>query len=150
MDNVAVFTWRGELPSDDEIGADPATRYSNDFGEQWAYQAAQPVANQILRSIRQLGYATDGDTADFNELYWYFVVKIGQFDYCIIVQCVPRVDRNDSFAIEPSRQRGCLAALFFPRRTDSTLSAAKELINRVLRSHPLVADVSWTEDAFSE
>jgi len=29
MKSVAIFAWKGQFPNDDEIGADPPSRYSN-------------------------------------------------------------------------------------------------------------------------
>jgi hypothetical protein len=37
VNTVAIFTWKGKLPSDEEVGANPTSRYSADSGEQWAY-----------------------------------------------------------------------------------------------------------------
>src|SRR5687767_2885515 len=42
---------------DKGAGADPQQRYSSDFGEQWAYQAAEPVAKAILNAVSKTGGA---------------------------------------------------------------------------------------------
>ena len=95
VNTVAVFRWKGRLPSDEEVGADPATRYSGDFGEQWVYQACQPVAVAVLEAIRTLGHATDVDTPYFGEHGWHFTVTLGQENYWIMVLWILRGNKND-------------------------------------------------------
>lgn len=112
INSVAVFAWRGHLPEDEEVGADPLTRYSADFGEQWAYQATQPVALALVESLRSRGHTVD--TPGFDETLWYFSVTLDAQEYDVTVQWIPHGDRRDYFAVEPAIPRGCLAALFLP------------------------------------
>lgn len=146
MNTVAVFTWKGKLPSEEEVGADPATRYSADYGEQWAYQACQPVAIAILEAVRSLGPETDVDTPYFGENGWHFTLALGQQSYALMVLWAGRGDRDDSFAVQPSVRRGCLANLFLPRPAESALGPVCAVLQQALAAHPQIADVEWVNE----
>jgi hypothetical protein len=143
MNTVAVFRWTDKLPSDEEVEADPATQFSADFGEQWAYLACLPVATAVLHVVRDLGHKTDVETPYFGEHDWNFGVEIENKWYSIIVTWIPRGDRNDYFAAMPSLRRGCFASVFFPRVPESCLRPACALLQEALAAHPLVADLEW-------
>jgi hypothetical protein len=144
--SVAVFTWKGPLPSDDEVGADPATRYSGDYGEQWAYQACQPVGVAILEAVRRLGYKTDVERPYFGEHGWHFAVQVGPQSYSVMVQWVARGSRHDEFAVQASVVRGCLAGLLLPRPAETALRPVCAILQQALRSEPQVADIEWVND----
>jgi hypothetical protein len=146
VNNVAVFTWKGHLPSDEEVGADPRTRYSADFGEQWEYQVCQPVAVAVMTAIRDLGHATEFDDPIFGEHAWNFAICLDGRKYDVCVQWVGYGDRDDSsFAVEPALRRGCLATLFGPRPKPSGALPARTVLHAALSAHPLVADLVWVE-----
>ena len=146
VNTVAVFRWKGRLPSDEEVGADPATRYSGDFGEQWVYQACQPVAVAVLEAIRTLGHATDVDTPYFGEHGWHFTVTLGQETYWIMVLWILRGNKNDYFAVQPSLRRGCIASLFLPRPKESALLPVCEVLQDALATDRQIADLEWEDE----
>ena len=115
VNTIAVFRWTDKLPSNEEVGADPATRYSGDFGEQWAYQACLPVATAVLQAVRKLGHKTDVETPYNGEGGWHFTVDLDEKCYAVMVLWIPKGEQNDYFAVQPSLRRGCLASLFLPR-----------------------------------
>jgi len=51
MREAVKFSWNEPLPSDEQLGVDPATHYSNDYGEQWNYQATLPVAVAVREAV---------------------------------------------------------------------------------------------------
>lgn len=146
MNTIAVFRWTEPLPSDEQVGADPATRYSKDFGEQWAYQACQPVAIAVLRAVRNLGHKTGGDSPNFGEHDWHFSVELEDQRYSIAVQWIPKGDRSDYFAVQPTLLRGCLASLVLPRPPDSSLRPICDVLQEALMRHPQIADLEWVSE----
>jgi hypothetical protein len=144
--DIAVFAWKGHLPSDDEVGGDPATRYSRDFGEQWAYQACQPVAIAVMEAVRQLGHQTDAGAPYYGDNGWHFGGRVADKDYSIMVLWVPRGSRNDFFAVQPCLRRGCMAGLLLPRAPESALLPVREALQGALGAHPLVAELEWVSE----
>lgn len=147
VNTVAVFTWRGQLPSDEEVGADPATRYSRDFGEQWAYQACRPVAIALLEAVRNLGHRTD-DVPYFGEHGWHFNVELERKNYSMMVLWVARGSRNDCFAVQPSLRQGCIPTLFLPQPRETALGPACAALQAALTAHRQIADVEWVEKIY--
>jgi hypothetical protein len=143
VNTVAVFRWKDKLPSDEEVGADPATRYSKDFGEQWAYQSCLPVANAVLQAVRNLGHKTDVEAPYNGEGGWHFTIEIDQKRYSIMVLWIPKGDRRDYFAVQPSLLRGCLASLFLARPPESSLRPVCDVLQDALGRHPQMADLEW-------
>lgn len=149
MDTIAVFRWKDKLPTDEEVGADPATRYSGDFGEQWAYQSCLPVASAVLQAVRNLGHKTDVETPYNGEGGWHFTVEIDQKRYWIMVLWSPKGDRSDYFAVQPSLQRGCLASLLLPRPPESSLRPVCGVLQEALAGHTQMADLEWVSETES-
>jgi hypothetical protein len=145
LNSVAVIKWKGGLPSDDKVGADPATRYSADFGEQWAYQACQPVAFAVLEAIRALGHKTDVVTPYFGENCWHFALQFPQQSFSVTVQWVSGDKEKDLFAIQFSVRRGCIASLFLPHPEENLLRPVCEILREALAGHPRVAAIEWVE-----
>jgi len=143
---IATFTWMGRLPADEEIGVDPTTRYSADFGEQWAYQAGQPVATAVLQAIRNLGAVVNTKSLQFDEHAWNFTFVLDRRSYLVFVQWIGREGRNNSFAMQAFFHEGCIASLFRSHKRDHELGAACELIRKALKSHPLVTDLEWVSE----
>jgi hypothetical protein len=146
LNTIVVFRWTDKLPSDEEVGADSTTRYSADFGEQWAYQACLPVATSVLQAVRRLGHKTDVETPYFGEYDWNFSVELDDKWYSIIVFWIPKGNRNDYFAAQPSLPRGCFASVFLPRVPESSLRPACTVLQEALAAHPLVADLEWVHE----
>jgi hypothetical protein len=146
VNRVAIFRWKDKLPSDEEVEADPANRYSVDFGEQWAYQACQPVAAAVLQAIRNRGHKTDGESPYFGESGWHFSVDVEQKRYSVMVLWIPMEDRNDYFAAQPRLLRGCLASFFLPQPPDSCLRLVCCVLQEALADMALVADVEWVRE----
>jgi hypothetical protein len=146
VDKVAIFTWKGHPPSDEEVGADSATRYSRDFGEQWEYQECQPVAVAVMEAIRTLGYETDVEAPYFAEHGWHFAVRLGQDNYSIRVQWVARGNKNDAFAVQPSMSKGCLSGFLLSAAPESALRPVREVVHVALSAHPLVAELEWVNE----
>jgi hypothetical protein len=145
VNSVAVFTWNGHLPNDDEVGADSESFYSNDFGEQWAYQACQPVALALLRAFRKRGLATDTDSPYYGEQGWHFVVRLESQSFSIMTLWIPRGDRNDAFAVQSTLCRSWLASLVLPRPDDTVLRPVYTVLNDLLKAHPQIADLEWVD-----
>ena len=145
MKRIAVFTWKGPLPSDEEVGADPATCYSADFGEQWAYQACLPVAVAVMEAFRSLGYAIDNDMPYFDEHGWLFKFDAEPKTYSMMVSWIPRGNRNDGFAAQLSIRRGCIAAIFGRRQNESDLRPGVTALGKALDHNALIADVEWVD-----
>lgn len=146
MKTIAVFNWKRHLPNDDEVQADPQTCYSNDFGEQWAYQACQPIAVSLLEAFHKRGFATNTDTPYFGEHAWNFTVRLGPQDYSILIMWVPRGLGYDGFAVQPTMRRGCLPSLLFSHPDESVLQPICALLRDVLESHSQVANLEWVDD----
>jgi hypothetical protein len=96
------FTWNEQLPSDEEVGADPATRYSEDYGEQWNYQATQPVAKAVQDSIANVAGITGLGELYFGEHAWNFDANLGSRQYRFEVYWVPEADGKNAFCARPS------------------------------------------------
>ena len=143
MNTIAVFRWTDELPSDEEVGADASTRYSGDFGEQWAYQSCLPVATAVLRAVQKLGHKTDVETPYRGEGGWHFAVDLDKNRYSVMVSWIPKGEQNDYFAVQPSLRRGFLASLFLPRPPEDSLTPVCTLLKEALARHPLVANLEW-------
>ncbi len=146
MNTVAVFTWKDKLPSDEEVGADLATPYSADFGEQWAYQACLPVATSVLQAIRNRGHKTDVDTPYFGDNGWHFSVELDHKSYSIMVLWVAKGDRNGCFAVQPALQRGYVANLFLPRPQETALRPVCAVLQEALAAHPKIVDLEWVRE----
>src|SRR5262249_31314512 len=143
---VAVVRWMGKLPSDEEVGADPATRSSGDFGEQWAYQSCLPVATTALEAVRNLGHKTNVETPYNGEGGWHFTVDLDDKCYSIMVLWIPKGDKNEYFAVQPSLRRGCLASLFLPRPPESSLQRVCDVLQDALARITLVAELEWVRE----
>ena len=135
------FRWNGSLPTDDQVGADPATYYSGDYGEQWAYQACQPVAAMVLEAIRVLRFETG--EPDFVVSGWRFVVWIDGQPFWVMVQWVG--PERETFNLDASIQRGCIASLFLKRPDEAALSPIRKLLWQALSKHPQIHDLSWVD-----
>jgi hypothetical protein len=146
MNTVAILKWKDKLPSDQEVGANPATRYSRDFGEQWAYQACQPVATAVLQAVRNLGHKAGVEPPYFGDHAWHFSVELEDQGYSIMVMWIPKGDRNDYFAVRPSLLRGCLASLLLPRPPESSLRPVCAVLQDALVGHPQVAELEWVRE----
>jgi hypothetical protein len=141
---LATFRWLGNLPADEEVGADPATRYSGDFGEQWHYQATLPVANSIREAFRQLGYPTNSQPPYFAENGWYFGVEVNQTWYDVVVEWIakPGSQRNDYFAAQAFQRSGLISQLFRQR----SRFQLRVILEQLLTSHPLVCDFEFIDE----
>lgn len=146
MNSVAIFSWKGPLPSDAGVGADPATRYSGDFGEQWLYQATKPVALAVFEAVRSREHRTTTDRPFFAEHFWTFDFRLDRHLYAINVFWIPQGNRHDVFAMEPSVARGCLVSLFGRRPPESALRPVCDVLDEALRAHPLVAELRWVQE----
>jgi hypothetical protein len=142
----AVFAWTGPLPADEDVGADSATRYSGDFGEQWAYEACTVVGTAVLESIRELRRATNVGAPYFGDQSMHFSVELDGQEYSLIVMWIPHGNRDNFFAVQPWIRRGCLASLFLARPRDSELIPVRELLRAALDSHPCVGELEWVGD----
>jgi hypothetical protein len=146
VNTIAVFKWISKLPADEEVGADPATYYSGDFGEQWAYQSCLPVATAVLRAVRNLGYKTNVEAPYYGEGGWHFTLNLDQKCYSIMVLWIPNGDSNDYFAAQPSLVRGCLASLFFSRPRQSSLQPVCAVLQDALATHSQITDLEWVRE----
>ncbi len=146
LKSIAVFTWRGHLPSDEEIDADPATRISADYGEQWANQAGQPVVTALLEAIRNLGHAVDAKSLCFDGHAWYFRTVLDGKSYSVLVQWIYREERRDAFMAQVFLLRGCIACLFRRRNRELELEPACKVLNDALGAQPMVADMEWVSE----
>lgn len=120
------FTWNDHLPNDEEVGADPATRYSAEFGEQWNYQATHPVAKAVRDSIARLAGVTDLSEIYIGEHAWCFDATVGAHKYRVFVFWASDADGQHAFCVQPLLRRGCLASLFLAPQPDSLLDPARE------------------------
>ncbi len=145
----AVFAWTGPLPADEDVGSDLATRYSDDFGEQWAGQACTVVGSAILESIRELRLATNVGAPYFGEHSLHFNVELEGREYLLNVMWIPRGNRDNFFAVQPRIPRGCLASLFLARPRDSELIPVRALLRATLDSHPYVSELAWVSDVYA-
>ena len=143
---IAVFKWKGRLPADEEIGADPATRFSEDYGEQWAYQACEPVAIAVLGSIRDLGHNADVDTPYFGEHAWHFNMELDDQCCSIMVQWIPGDDSVDSFAVEPSLRQGCIASMVRPQPPRLHTGPVRAALQRALEACPQIDNLKWVRE----
>ena len=146
MNTIAVFRWTDKLPSDGEVGADPVTRYSGDSGEQWVYQACLPVATAVLQAVRKLGHKTDVETPYNGEGGWHFTVDLDEKCYAVMVLWIPKGERNDYFAVQPSLLRGCLASIFLPRPPEDSLAPVCTVLQDALVGHRHVANLEWVRE----
>ena len=83
-----TFVWTGHIPTDDEIGELPAKKVSGDFGEQWQYQATEPVVQSIVNSLKQSGdFEVRGD-AIAEDHGWHVILNFGGWKCDLLFQWV--------------------------------------------------------------
>jgi hypothetical protein len=150
MGRAAVFTWKGCLPPDEAVGADAATRYSGDYGEQWAYQATEPVAVAVLAAVRKLGHATDVSAPYFGEHAWHFDLRLSGRNYPVAVQWVGRRGRDDSFAAVVSVRRGWFVNLLSRPPDQSAEEPGQAILHAALSVCAEIMDLEWVNDAWVE
>src|SRR5437870_2461843 len=97
----------GGLPTEEEL-ANPAARYSKDYGEQWAYQACKPVAISIFEAVQNARIVMRDAAPIFDETNWSFTIQFGEQEYRINVSWVSisKCKREDSFALTVMEIRG--------------------------------------------
>jgi hypothetical protein len=141
----AFFSWLGSLPKDSEVGADPNTRYSADFGEQWAYQACQPVVETVRSVVQGQPDFSELSEPYFGEHGWHFDVSVEKQTFSIRVAWIADGNSENRFELVVTPRTGCLG-LFCPRRKwhDSDFLPITELITAVLTVHPLITDFRWS------
>ena len=91
LDDQAVsgtFVWTGHIPTDDEIGEPPAKKVSGDFGEQWQYQATEPVVQSIVHSLKQRGEITILGDALAEDHGWHVLLSLGGWKCDLLIQWV--------------------------------------------------------------
>ncbi|HZZ82738.1 MAG TPA: hypothetical protein VFE62_29840 [Gemmataceae bacterium] len=144
MNTVAIFRWTGTLPTDEEV-AEPAIRYSRDFGEQWAYQAGLPVASSLLESVRHLGHETD-DRPYYGDGAWHFTIDLEEGSFSVTVLWIPKGENNDYFAVQPSLRRGCLASLFVPPPPEAALRPICSVLQTALADLSPIEELEWVRE----
>lgn len=148
MKTVVIFKWKGKLPTDEEVGADENTVLSDDFGEQFAYRACKPVAESLLKSVRESGYTTHGDTLWEGELGWSFSIIHEGKSYEIFTMWAG-IEDQDYFVIQPSLEGGCLF-FWLPRPSETALEPVFRILAEALSVNPLVTGIQWlTEKEFN-
>ncbi len=141
---VGRFKWNGRLPTDAEVGADLSTRYSADFGEQWAYQACQPVALAVFEGVRAIGVQLESEAPEFDEHHWFFGVILQGQNYCVRVQWDGMDDEGDGFEIEVTPRRSLIRSLF--REPRCNFHAIRRALDGATRLVPDVQNLQWRED----
>lgn len=144
---LATFRWLGRLPTDEEVGADPATRYSEDFGYQWQYQATLPVVTAVWEAFQKLGHKTDSQPPYFSNHGWYFGLELDGKRFSILVQWIPKRQRteNDYFAAQPFSHSG-LSFFISDWQPAAKLRKASVVLEQTLIGCPLVADFAWVDE----
>jgi hypothetical protein len=127
------FHWNGPFPADEEVGAPPARRISGDFGEQWQYQATEPVARAIHHTFRQNGLTTEEHQPHGDTDGWSIPFIINGCRCEMELSWVPEEGREDRFSFRARLRPGLFDRVLRQRKLEREFFAMREMVQLVLQ-----------------
>ena len=144
----ATFRWSGPLPDDQQVGEDAASKVSDDFGEQWNYQATEPVARYVHEQLVHRGFAKQGSC--FGDIHgWAIDVTIESLPCIIWVKWNPDGDSSSSFFMETAVRHEWFNSVFRATAYERATRRLVEAANDVLTGSPRILDIRWSGDSRS-
>ena len=144
---VGLFQCTGALPAD---VTDSPAHFSDDYGEQKAYEDAYVPAVALIAACRAKGAACDGPLE--GDLGWWFSMVVGEHTVEWFLNWVPLGSEADAyFALHGRVQSRWHDLLFWRPRASSPVQVAWDILEKALRSVEHVAVIEWlSDDAFEE
>lgn len=137
MRSVVVFQWNEVLSHENVTGDE----------ERFTTELSRPVAEALLSSLKNRGYAINVETPYAGERGWHFTLRNGDQKYSIFTMWTGIGEPNeDYFAIQPSLVRGWLASLFLARPGEDKLAPVCEILDEALKKPPSVSSLQWLSD----
>jgi len=134
-----TFYWTGDLPDDEAVGLPPATKVSDDFGEQWQYQATEPVANSVYLSALETRIASADKKPCPDDHGWYIEFVTNDRTCDLLLQWVPDGDRRDCFRFDAWYRHRSLTRGGAAERQHETL---RKTVVSILEMSDCITDVS--------